>query len=124
MIINFFFLFFILITIQLTNETNDYTVSSYNYYDGKTGLMAKIKYTKEKFKFKDYSISPKNNKTSAKLIRNLILNIKLECDGIIHFEIYDEENNRFRPNLTDESYINKINNCKQNLNLDDNVYQL
>ena len=122
MIINIIILFIIII--PLTKETNDYTVSSYNYYDGKTGLIAKIKYTKEKFKFKDYSISPKKNKTSAKLIRNLILNIKLECDGIIHFEIYDEEKNRFRPNLTDESYLKKIKNCKHNLNLDDIGFQL
>ena len=72
MIINIFFLYFIFIIIPLTKETNDYTVSSYNYYDGKTGLTAKIKYTKDKFKFKDYSISPKKNNNTEKLIRNLI----------------------------------------------------
>ena len=113
------FLFFLLILLQQTKESNDYVITSINYSESKTRLTAKIKYNKEKFRFKEYSISPKNNKTNIKLIRNLILDIKLECDGIIHFQIYDEDNNRFRPNLTDEAFINYTKKCKHNLDLND-----
>jgi hypothetical protein len=58
------FLFFLLILLQQTKESNDYVITSINYSESKTRLTAKIKYNKEKFRFKEYSISPKNNNQS------------------------------------------------------------
>lgn len=99
---------------------NHYIISDITYSSDRTSLTANLHFKDpSSFNISKYNITPLKNETSIHLITSLSLSISLECDSFLHFIIKDKNKQRFEPNITDNNYLNEIEKCSKNLNLDD-----
>ena len=112
-------LFFILL-ITFIKTKNDYILKQGSFSDDKqshfTGIL---QFNSEKFNPSDYNINF-NNESNIIPIKELKLEIDLECDSTVHMKITDSSNKRFENDLIpDPKYLEKIKNCKNTKSLSD-----
>ena len=98
---------------------NEYIISNITYNKDKTSVTAELTFNSSSLNITHYNIFPLKNESMIKLIRNLSLEIYIECDSILHFIIKDKQKQRFTPNVTDTNYLKYKDSCKHNINFNE-----
>ena len=112
--------FLILSLILIIHSKNDYILSSGDFTDKKQYYYkGELTFTSSTFKPEDYNIKFQN-KTTLFPIKNLSLEIDLQCNEILHIKITDKNKKRWEPLFTpNPSYKEKIQKCENTTSLKD-----
>ena len=109
-----------ILLISFTETKNDYIIENGKFTDQKKSHFSGIlKYNSDSFNPSDYNIEF-NNGSNIIPIKELKLEIDLECDSTVHMRITDLSNKRFENNLIpDLKYLEKIKKCNNTKSLSD-----
>ena len=115
-----YFVFFFFKLFSFINSKNDYILTEGSFSDEKKShFKGTLKYNSDKFNPSDYNIEF-NNITNFFPIKDLKLEIDLECDSIIHLKINDKLEDRFENKLIPSSnYMKKTKEYKNTKSLED-----
>ena len=99
---------------------NDYILSSGSFTDKKEYYFkGELTFSSSSFKPEDYNITFQN-KTTLYPIKNLSLEINLQCNEIVNIKITDKNNKRWEPLFTpNQLYKEKIKKCENKISLKD-----
>ena len=99
---------------------NDYILSSGSFTDKKEYYFkGELTFLSSNFKPEDYNITFQN-KTTLYPIKNLSLEINLQCNEIVNIKITDKNNKRWEPLFTpNQLYKEKIKKCENKISLKD-----
>ena len=111
---------FFIVLVSFTETKNDYILKQGNFSDDKQNHFSGIlQFNSEIFNPSDYNIEF-NNGSNIIPIKELKLEIDLECDSTVHMKITDLSNKRFENDLIpDPKYLEKIKTCKNTKSLSD-----
>ncbi len=105
--------------IIITHSKNDYTLSSGSFTDKKEYYFKGELTFSSIFKPEDYNITFQNKSTISP-IKNLSLEINLQCNEILNIKITDKNNKRWEPLFTPNPlYKEKIKKCENTKSLKD-----
>ena len=105
--------------IIITHSKNDYTLSSGSFTDKKEYYFKGELTFSSIFKPEDYNITFQNKSTLSP-IKNLSLEINLQCNEILNIKITDKNNKRWEPLFTPNPlYKEKIKKCENTKSLKD-----
>jgi alpha-glucosidase (family GH31 glycosyl hydrolase) len=118
-------LLILVIELVYISTQNYYKVSSSNYTDDKKNrILGSLSYSKSDFNIDEYKIDPIRNK-NFDIIKELSLDVRLECNDILHVRITDQYKLRWEPPfLRDPSYLAQIDSCEGDRTLDDFGFRL
>lgn len=115
-------IFLLLLFVFVSSYKNDYILTYFEYKDEiKSHLTGTLVY-KGEFNPDDYEGINFQNKTSNLLvpIKELTIDISLECDSVLHVKVVDKNNKRWEvPHSISESYKDKVSKCQNTKSLTD-----
>jgi lysosomal alpha-glucosidase len=117
--------FLTILNIVYIKSQNYYKTIDTNYTDDKKDhIKGSLNYSISDFNIDDYNINNITNKNFS-IIKELSLEVRLECEEILHIKITDKNNTRWEPPfLRDPNYIAKVDSCGGNTTLDDFGFKL
>ena len=113
---------FLIFFFSFVISKNDYFLREGKYLDPKeTKFEGILEFQSSNFDPNEYNISFQND-SNLEPIKNLKINIDLECNEIIHLKLTDKDNERWEAsNYTiSNEYKKKIKNCKSTIPLKSN----